>query len=142
MALRAHHERRHSVIGILALIAQVGLVARHTIVSGGTVQLRIRSIGDFYQRLFEVGVTGADTFREPADGFSMTDAGSFPRALRTDSVNRGSSISLFTLESVVLALFAGFFLLCMVECSHGPFAASVLNSSHRILIEIHDLCLG
>jgi hypothetical protein len=43
----------------------------------------------------------------------MTDAGSFPRALRTDSVNRGSSISLFTLESVVLTLFAGFFFFCI-----------------------------
>jgi hypothetical protein len=31
MDLRAHHERRrHSVIGILALIAQVDSVARHT----------------------------------------------------------------------------------------------------------------
>jgi len=72
----------------------------------------------------------------------MTDAGSFLRALRTDSVNRGSSISLFTLESVVLARFAGFFVFCIVQCSHGSFAASVLNSSHRILIKIHDLCPG
>jgi hypothetical protein len=36
-------------------------------------------------------------------------SGSFPMALRTDSVYRGSSISRFTLESVVLALFDGFF---------------------------------
>jgi hypothetical protein len=68
----------------------------------------------------------------------MSDEGSFPRALRTDSVNRGSSISLLTLESVALALLAGFFLFCIVKCSHGSFAASVLNSSHRVLLEIHD----
>jgi hypothetical protein len=64
---------------------------------------------------FEVGMTGADTSREPAEGLSTTGAGSFPRALRTDSVNRGSSISLFTLESVVLALFAGPFFFCIVK---------------------------
>ena len=46
----------------------------------------------------------------------MTGAGSSLRASRTDSVNRGSSISLFTLESVVLALFAGFFFFCIVKC--------------------------
>jgi hypothetical protein len=94
-------------------------------------KLRIRSSRDFYQRLFEVGVTGADTFREPAEGFSTKGAGSFPSALRTDSVNRGSSISLFTLESVVLALFAGSFFFCIVKCSQGSFAESVLNSSHQ-----------
>jgi hypothetical protein len=60
-------------------------------------------------------MTEADTFREPATGFSTTGVGSFPRALRTDSVNRGSSISLFTLDSVVLALFAGFFFFCIVK---------------------------
>jgi hypothetical protein len=95
-------------------------------------QLRIKSAGDFYQRLFEVGVTGADTFREPA-GFSTMGAGSLLRALRTDSVNRGSSISLFTLESVVLALFARFFAFFIVKCSQRSFAESVLNSSHRVL---------
>jgi hypothetical protein len=62
--------------------------------------------------------------------------------MRTDSVNRGSSISLFTLESVVLALFARFFLVCIVKCSHRSFAESVLNSSHDDLIEIHNLCPG
>jgi hypothetical protein len=98
-------------------------------------QLRIRSTGDFYQHFFEVGVTGADTFREPAEGFSTTSMGSALRASRTDSVSRGSSISLFTLESVVLALFAGFVLFCIVKCSQGSFAESVLNSSHRVSIE-------
>ena len=79
-------------------------------------RLRIRSTGDFYQRLCEVGVAEADTFREPAEGFSTTGPGSFPRALRTDSLSRGSSISLFTLESVVLALFAAFVFFCIVQC--------------------------
>jgi hypothetical protein len=95
-------------------------------------RLRIKSTGDFYQRLLEVGVTGADTFREPAEGFSTTGPGSFARALRTDSVNRGSSISLFTLESVVLAVFAGIFVFCIVQSSQVSFAESVLNSSHHI----------
>jgi hypothetical protein len=54
---------------------------------------------------------------------------SFPMAIRTDSVNRGSSISLFTLESVVLALFAGFFVFRILKYSQGPFAESGLNSS-------------
>jgi hypothetical protein len=83
-----------------------------------TVQ-SIRSTADFYQRLFEVGVTGADTFGESAEGFSTTGAGSFSRALRTDSVNRGSSISLLTLESVVLALFAGFFVFSITQIFSG-----------------------
>jgi hypothetical protein len=69
-------------------------------------------------------------------------AGSFLRASRTDSASRGWSISLFTLESVVLALFALFFFCCIVKCSQGSFAESVLISSHRILVEIHDLCPG
>jgi hypothetical protein len=56
-------------------------------------------------------------------------SGSFPMALRTDSVNRGSSISRLTLESVVLALFAGFFVFFILKYSQGPFAESVLNSS-------------
>jgi hypothetical protein len=60
-------------------------------------------------------MTRAGTFREPAKGLSMTGAGSLPMVLRTDSVNRGSSISRFTLESVVLARFAGFFLFCIVK---------------------------
>jgi hypothetical protein len=105
-------------------------------------RLRIGNTGDFYQRLFEVGVTGADTLREPPEGLSTTGPGSFSKALRTDSVNRGSSISLFTLESVPLALFAGLFIFCIVQCSQGSFAESVLNSSQRISIEIHDLCPG
>jgi hypothetical protein len=73
----------------------------------------------FYPRLFEVGVTGSGTLREPAEGFSTTSAGSSLRASRTDSVSLGSSISLFTLESVVLALFAGFVFFCIVKCSQG-----------------------
>jgi hypothetical protein len=105
-------------------------------------QLRIRSTGNFYQPLSEVGVTRAGTFREPAEGFSTTGAGSCRRASRTDSVNRGSSISLFTLASVVLALLTGFFLFCIVKFSHGSFAESVLNSSHGVLIEVHGFCRG
>jgi len=67
-------------------------------------QLRTRSTGDFYQRFFAVSVIGAHTFGEKAEGFSTTIAGSSLRASRTDWVNRGSSISFFTLASVVLAL--------------------------------------
>jgi hypothetical protein len=54
---------------------------------------------------------------------------SFLMALRTDSVNRGSIISFFTLETVVLARFAGFFVFRILKCSQGSFAESVLNSS-------------
>jgi hypothetical protein len=35
--------------------------------------------------------------------------------LRTDSVNRGFCISLFTLAIVVLAVFIGFFFFCIVR---------------------------
>jgi hypothetical protein len=46
----------------------------------------------------------------------MKGWGSSRRASRTDSVSRGWSISLFTLESVVLALFAAFVFFCIVKC--------------------------
>jgi hypothetical protein len=72
-------------------------------------QFRTRSAGDFYQGFFAVGVIGAPTFREKAEDFLTTNAYSSLRASRTDSVNRGSSISLFTLESVILALRRLFF---------------------------------
>jgi hypothetical protein len=78
--------------------------------------------------VLEVGVTGAHACREQAEGFSM-GARSFPMALRTDSVNRGSIISLFTLDSVVLARFAGFSVFRILKYSQGSFAESVLNSS-------------
>ena len=49
-------------------------------------------------------------------GVALTGcAGSSLRPSRTDSVSRGASLSLFTLESVVLALLAGFFPFCMVN---------------------------
>jgi hypothetical protein len=77
-------------------------------------QLRIRSTGDFYQRLFEVGVT------------ELTLSGTSRRFFED---RRGLSISLFTLDNVVLALFAGFFVFCIVKYSQGSFGESVLNSS-------------
>jgi hypothetical protein len=79
-------------------------------------QLETRNTGDVYQRPLAVGVTGAHTFREEAGGFSTTGWGSSRRASRTDSASRGSSISLFTLETVVLALFAAFVFFCIVKC--------------------------
>jgi hypothetical protein len=91
---------------------------------------------------------GAHTFGEKAGGFSTTSAGSFLRASRTDSVNRGSSISLFTLVSVVLALRRVFFFCILyadTDRSQNLFSiahTALFDGSRRIYGRIRNLCPG
>ncbi len=104
-------------------------------------RLRTRSTGDFYQRFFAVGVIGAHIFGEEAEGFSTTGAGSSLRASRTDSVNRGSSISLFTLASVVLALRRVFFF-CILYAGMDR-SQNLFSIAHTAIFgRIRDPCPG